>query len=81
MAHLLARQVRRDADASRSADLGEGTQENVVARVQREPGFVHDAARLLEIVVRLLDRGDVGNLGQLHEQVGSRLITQRAGML
>src|SRR5436853_494238 len=48
----------------------ERAQEVVVARIQRERRLVDDAAGLVDVVVCLLDRGDVRDLRKLGEEVG-----------
>jgi len=72
MAHPLTGQVGRHADSTGGADLGERPQQLVVARVNRERGLVDDPPRLVDVVVGLLDSGDVGDLRQLGQQVGVR---------
>ena len=61
--HLRPDDVRVHADPADPAELDEGEHEVVVPRVEVEPEL-DDASRLVEVVVRLLDRGDVRDLGQ-----------------
>src|SRR5580765_7843923 len=51
-------------------ELEERKDQDVVARVEREVGLPDDAPRLNEVVIRLLDGPDAGDLGQLDDDLG-----------
>src|SRR6266536_5301646 len=62
--------VRVDAHASDSTELEEREDEVVVPCVEVELGLLEDAPRLDEVVIRLLDRTESGDLGELDEGRG-----------
>jgi hypothetical protein len=57
-------EVRSDGHHADAAELEEGERVRVVAAVEIEPGLLGDEPRLLDIVVRLLDRYDILDLGE-----------------
>jgi hypothetical protein len=61
--------VRVYTNTADSAKLEERMDEVVVPRVEVEVGLRDDAARLGEVVIRLLDRLDGGDLGQLADRL------------
>ena len=69
-----------DADSADAAEVEEREDEVVVAGVEVE-AEAGDAARLLEVVVRLLDGGDVVDRASCSIVSGSMLMTTRLGML
>src|SRR5918994_2781037 len=62
--------VSVDTDTPESTQLEERENEVVVPRVEVEVGLTDDAPRLDEVVVRLFDRPDRRDLGQLDDGVG-----------
>src|SRR5207302_4436609 len=61
--------VRVHADAAKAAELEEGENEVVVPRVQVELGGVDDSARLDEVVIRLFDRTNGRDRGELDHRL------------
>ena len=78
--HLRADDVRVHADAADSAELEERQDQVVVACIEVE-AELDDRARLLEVVVRLLDRADVRDLRKLGDRLGLEVEHDAAGML
>ena len=77
--HLRPGDVRVDADAADAPELQEREDQVVVARVQVEPRVLDDAARLVEVVVCLLDCFDGRDLRQLHDRLGLDIDHDAAG--
>src|SRR5919201_1812407 len=67
--HLGSDDVRVHADAADATELEEGKDEVVVPRVQVEIGLPDDSSRLDQVVIRLLDRPDGRNVGELDDRV------------
>ncbi len=61
--------MRVNTDAADAPELEERKDEVVVPRVEVEVGFPDNATRLDEVVIRLLDRSDGRNLGQLDDRL------------
>src|SRR5437660_8641043 len=61
--------VRVHADTAKAAELEEGENEVVVPRVQVELGSVDDSARLDEGVIRLVDRTNGRDRGELDHRL------------
>src|SRR5436190_4335421 len=62
--------MRVHTNTTDSAELEERTHEVVVPRVEVEVGLGDDAPRLGEVVIRLFDRTDGRDLGELADRVG-----------
>ncbi len=68
--HLGPDEVRVDEDAAHRPQLEEREQEVVVARIEREVRLGEDPAGLAGVGRRLLDCGDVRDLGELRQRLG-----------
>src|SRR5438034_638215 len=66
---LRADDVREYRNNTDSSELEEWEGQNVVSRVEREVRLTDDAPGLGEVVVRLLDRPDGRDLGQLGDRL------------
>src|SRR5947207_1223748 len=62
--------VRVHANAADTAELEEREHEVVVPRIEVELGLGDDAARLADVVIRLFDGTDGGDLGELDDRLG-----------
>jgi hypothetical protein len=62
--------VRMNTHTADPADLEERKDDVVVPRVEVEVGLLDDAPRLDEVVVRLFDRSDGRDLGELDDRLG-----------
>src|SRR6266545_7459722 len=67
--HLRPDDVRVNADTADAPELEEWEDEIVVPRVEVEVGFPDNATGLDEVVIRLLDRPDGRDLGQLDDRL------------
>src|SRR5206468_380039 len=71
--------VRVHTNTADAAELEEREHEVVVPSVEVEVGVGHDAPRLGEVVIRLLDRPDGRDLGELDDRVGLDIDHDTAG--
>src|SRR5712691_11043235 len=77
--HLRPDDVRVDADPADSPELEKREDEIVVPGIEVKVGLPDDAARLDEVVIRLLDSADGRDLGQLDDRLGLDVDDHAAG--
>jgi hypothetical protein len=77
--HLRADDVRVNTDPADRTELEEGKEDVVVPGVEVQIGLPDDAPRLGEVVIRLLDRPDGRDLGELDDRVRLEVDDHAAG--
>src|SRR4051812_40569319 len=66
---LRSHDMRVHTNTADSSEFEERKDQNVVSRVEREVRLADDASGLGEVVIRLLDGPDGGNLGELDDRL------------